>query len=68
MLLEFGSTVKFTHATVGRGKEARTMPDPCNTTLKTCWSYTFVGLWIFSGGGLRMNGGFQEFGTDLKHS
>lgn len=44
MLLELGGTVRFTHATAGRGPEARTMLGPCNPTLKTCWSHTFLGV------------------------
>ena len=40
MLLGFGNMVRFTHATAGRAKEARTMQGSCNTTLRT-WSHTF---------------------------
>lgn len=56
MLLELGGAVRFTHATAGRGQEARAMLGPCNPTLEMCWPTHPRSVW----GGLRMNGGFQE--------
>lgn len=66
MLLELGGTVRFTHATAGRGPEARTMLGPCNPTLKTCLLVPHIPRSVWEG--LRMNGGFQEFGMDVEQS
>lgn len=62
-LLGFGSVVRFPHVTAGRANEARTMRGPCEPILWT-WSYTFWGVDLVWGG-LRRDGGFQEFGSDL---
>lgn len=70
MRLEFGGVFRFTHATAGSEKEARTMLGSCSTTLKICWSHTFLGVYALCVEGSEWMEGFksleQIWGTPSK--